>query len=164
MKPNRNNILFTLIAVSILLAIGFSHNYAIVPWVIVFLPWLLYTPVRLVWLHSGKHFSWRNWGIQFAIWLLAWATLAVGQERIERHIRRDATQIAMQIEQYQAQHQQYPATLGDVYPSNTVYYGRCVRYQSPSQQQPPIFEYASIGIIDWYRYDFATREWQYQSY
>lgn len=162
MQLNRPNLLFTLIAIALLLAAGFSVHYALVPWLFA-LPWLLYTPVRLVWLHSGKHFSWRNWGIQFAMWLLAWATLFFGQQHIEQRIRQDAMQIVAQIEQYHAQHHRYPDALGEVYPRNTLYHERRVRYQVPAPQQPPVLEYESIIPLDWHRYDFALRQWQYMS-
>ena len=89
MQPNRPNLLFTLIAIALLLAAGFSVHYALVPWLLA-LSWLLCTPVHLFWLHSGKHFSWRNWRIQFAMWLLAWATVYFGQQHIEQRIRQDA--------------------------------------------------------------------------
>ena len=121
MQPNRPNFLFTLIAITLLLAAGFSVHYTLVPWLFAVL-WLLCTPIHLVWLRSGKHFSWRNWWIQFAMWLAAWATLFFGQQHIEQRIRQDAMHIVAQVEQYHAQHQRYPAALSEIYPRNTLYH------------------------------------------
>ena len=95
------------------------------------------------------------------MWLLAWATVYFGQQHIEQRIRQDTMHIVAQVEQYSTQHQRYPAALSEIYPRNTLYHERRVRYQMPAPQQPPILEYESIIPLDWHVFVFAISIWHY---